>query len=169
MADRLNDNPWTSPEHRQLDTHNVDQHSLQVTDSARPNYHLITGKCSAALTSFNDTFSVVSAAAPILLVNGTSTSLTGQTVSIFCGKTLTVTTTAAAIVTIHREITGAGLASGPALYTFDMAANTTVSVPFGFGDSLKAGNILYGGVDYELSVDTTAGSATVTLSGVSTF
>jgi len=169
MAERLSHKKHTSPEDRGVDTHNIEEHSQQVTDAMRANYNLLTGKNTFPDVSTNESYTAIqNGAGSVAIVDSSSVNKFGIVAVFFDVKTMTISVDTADIIEIHQELESAGAAgSGTVVHTFYMAANTTVVVPFAFGDRLQAGDILLNGGFSRISVTKAgAGNVSVTVSGI---
>lgn len=166
MADRLSHKKHTSPEDRGVDTHNIAEHSQQVSDAMRANYNLLSGKCSLVDVASNESYTEDVVVESLAIVDIASVNLAGKLIKFFSVKTITISVTAATIVTIHQELESVADGAGPVKYTFNMDALDTIVIPFGFGDNLQAGDLLNSGDAFKLSVTNSAGIASVTMSGI---
>lgn len=164
MAERLAEK-YKSPEARGDEAYNRGSHAAQVSDDIVDNAAELTGKSTFEPIKTLEKFTVTAATGSAVIFDSNKVNKFSKDITLFNVKTLTISSSAIATVEIKVEDEAGGVGAGTPIYTFFMAANQTITVPFGFGDKLQAGIIAPSTLPFRLTVTTSAGSVFVTASG----
>jgi len=165
MAERLAEK-YKTPEARGNESYNRGSHAAQVSDDVADNAALLTGKCTFEPIKTIEKFTAIASTGSAIIFDSSDVNTFGRAITLFDVKTLTISSDSIATVEIKVEDESGGLGAGAAIYTFFMAANQTITVPFGFGDKLQAGVIAPDLTVFRLVVTTSAGDVSVTASGL---
>jgi len=164
MADRLAEK-YKSPEVRGDESYSRGSHAAQVSDDVLDNRALLTGKCTFKPLKTVEQFTATAAVGSTVIFDSASLNKFGDAITLFNVKTLTISSDVVSTVEIIVEDEAGGVGVGTPIYTFFMAANQTIVVPFGFGDKLQAGVIAPSDLPFQLTVTGSAGNVWVTASG----
>jgi len=167
MAERIAEK-YKTPEARGNESYNRGSHAAQVSDDVVDNAALLTGKCTFEPIKTLEKFTAIASGGSAIVFDSSAVNKFGRPITLFDVKTLTISSDTAATIEIRVEDEAGGLAAGTPIYTFFMAADQTITVPFGFGDKLQAGVIAPDPTVFRIVVTTSSGSGdvAVTASGL---